>query len=343
MARPRPQGREREIGKRKRRETSAARDLEMGEASIPTIDLSPFLREDEDGKKKAMEVITKAFSEYGFFQVVNHGVSLNLMKETLEISKVFFDYSDEEKSKSRPSCPNAPLPAGYTRQPAHSRDKNEFFLTFPPGSNFNVFPQNPPQFRDLFKEMFVQMSKLGVVLESIINECLGLPTNFLKEFNDDRNSDFLVALRYFPASNNDNNGLLEHEDGNIVSLVIQDEVGGLQVHKNGEWIPVVPVEGTIVVNLGDVIQVLSNKKFKSATHRVVSTEGRNRYSYVFFHNLRGDRWIEPIPQFTKDIGEPPKYRGFLFKDYQELRMRNKTHPPSRPEDVIHISHYEMDT
>lgn len=314
----------------------------MGEACIPTVDLSPFLREDEDGKKKAMEVITQACSEYGFFQIVNHGVSLDLLKEAMELSKTFFGYSDEEKSKTNPSS-NAPLPAGYNRQPLHSPDKNEYLLVFPPGSSFNVFPQNPPEFRDILEETFVQMSKMGVLLESIISECLGLPNKFLKEFNHDRSWDFLVALRYFPASNNDNNGITEHEDGNCVTFVIQDEVGGLQVLKNGEWIPVVPADGTIVVNVGDAIQVLSNKKFKSATHRVVRTEGRSRYSYVFFHNLEGDKWVEPLPQFTQDIGKPPKYRGFLYKDYQELRLRNKTHPPSRPEDVIHITHYEIDT
>ncbi|KHN30832.1 Gibberellin 2-beta-dioxygenase 8 [Glycine soja] len=188
----------------------------MGEACIPTADLSPFVREDEDGKKKAMEAITQACSEYGFFQIVNHGVSLDLIKEAMQPSKTFFDYSDEEKSKSSPST-NAPLPAGYSKQPLHSPDKNEFQLSL------KTLPSSD-----------------GLLLESIINECLGLPTNFLKEFNHDRSWDFLLALRYFPASNNDNNGITEHEDSNILTFVIQDGVGGLQVLRNVEWIPAVP-------------------------------------------------------------------------------------------------------
>jgi len=93
-------------------------------------------------------------------------------------------------------------------------------------------------------------------MENIINECLGLPTNFLKEFNNDRNWDFMVALRYLPASNIENVGITEHEDGNCVTFVLQDEVGGLEVLSNEEWVPVVPAEGTIVVNVGDVIQVI---------------------------------------------------------------------------------------
>ncbi|KAL2348778.1 hypothetical protein Fmac_002778 [Flemingia macrophylla] len=315
----------------------------MGDTLIPTVDLSPFMRDDEDGKKKAMEVITQACSEYGFFQIVNHGISLDLIKEAMQCSKTFFDYPDEEKNKSSPSS-DAPLPAGYNRHSPHSLDKNEYLLVFPPESNFNVFPQKPPNFRNVVEEMFVQMRKMSVLVESIINDCLGLPANFLKEFNDDRKWDFIIALRYFPGSNNnEQNGLTQHEDGNCITFVIQDEVEGLQVQKNGEWIPVVPTEGAIVVNISDVIQVLSNKKFKSATHRVVRKEGKSRYSYAFFHNLSGDKWVEPLPQFTTYIGEPPKYKGFPYKEYQELRMRNKTHPPSRPEDVIHITHYEIDT
>ena len=109
--------------------------------------------------------------------------------------------------------------------------------------------------RGVLEELFVQMSKVGMLLESIINDCLGLPTNLLKELNDDRSWDFMVALRYLPASDGENNGIGEHQDANSVTLVIQDGVGGLQVRKNGEWIPVVPAEGTIVVNVGDVLQV----------------------------------------------------------------------------------------
>lgn len=89
------------------------------------------------------------------------------------------------------------------------------------------------------------------------------------------------------------------------------------------------------------MKVLTNEKFKSATHRVVRQKGRSRHSYAFFYNLQGDRWVEPLSEFTKEIGEPPKYRGFFYKDYQNLRMRNKTHPPSRPEDVIHVTHYSI--
>lgn len=67
----------------------------------------------------------------------------------------------------------------------------------------------------------------------------------------------------------------------------------------------------------------------------------HRHSLAFFFNLDGDRWVEPLPQFAGDVGEAPRYRGFKYIEYMTLRMRNKTHPPSRPEDVIDISHYAI--
>ena len=84
-----------------------------------------------------------------------------------------------------------------------------------------------------------------------------------------------------------------------------------------------------------------NKKFKSATHRVVRRPEAHRHSIVFFLNLHGDKWVEPLPAFAADVGEPPRYRGFRYNEYMQLRMRNKSHPPSRPEDVVHITHYEI--
>ncbi|KAM0004331.1 putative oxoglutarate/iron-dependent dioxygenase, isopenicillin N synthase [Helianthus debilis subsp. tardiflorus] len=151
----------------------------------------------------------------------------------------------------------------------------------------------------------------------------------------------MVTIRYLPGTEADNNGITEHEDGNLITIVLQEDVGGLEVCKNGEWIPVIPSTGTLVVNISDVFQVLSNKKFKSATHRVVRPEGRSRHSYVFFYNLQGDKWVEPLPKFAQEIGLAAKYRGFYYKDYQALRLRNKTHPPSNPEDIIRITHYEI--
>ncbi|CAI9098476.1 OLC1v1035127C1 [Oldenlandia corymbosa var. corymbosa] len=313
-------------------------------SEIPTIDLSPFFNlvdDDEDkSKKKVAEMIIEACSEYGFFQVVNHGVPLHLLNKTMELSKIYFTFPDEEKLKCSPKA-GALLPAGYSKQPEVSPNKNEYLVMFSADTGHNLLPTNPPEFKESLEELFSYLSKTSQILESIINDCLGLPPNFLKEFNHDRSWDLLVAFHYFPATEMEDTGLLEHEDVNCISFVVQDEAGGLEVRKDGQWIPVVPEPGKIVVNIGDVIQVLSNTKFKSATHRVVRPKGRSRHSLAFFYSLHGDKWVEPLPPFTKEIGEPAKYKGFFYKEYQDMRRKSMTHTPARAEDIIRITHYSV--
>ena len=127
--------------------------MKWGSSGIPIVDLSPFFRSDGDGdegeKKKSMQVIAEACSEYGFFQIVNNGVPLDLMSRALELSTTWFQNNpDEEKLMSLPPS-HLPLPAGYGRQPEHLPDKNEYLILFPPNSGFNVYPQNPPQFKHI--------------------------------------------------------------------------------------------------------------------------------------------------------------------------------------------------
>lgn len=122
----------------------------MVSSSIPTVDLSPFFSEegDEHGKKEAIETITQACSEHGFFNIMNHGIPTDLTSKALQLSKTFFQYPPEEKLKLSPagSC-DCELPIGYNIQPDHSVDKNEYFLVFQPGSSLNKYPENLPELR----------------------------------------------------------------------------------------------------------------------------------------------------------------------------------------------------
>uniref|UniRef100_A0A0E0DJ21 Fe2OG dioxygenase domain-containing protein n=1 Tax=Oryza meridionalis TaxID=40149 RepID=A0A0E0DJ21_9ORYZ len=311
----------------------------VGAGALPVVDLAPFLATvgDEGGvaRASATGAVREACREYGFFRAVNHGVLAEPMARALELLAAFFALPDEEKAKARPVEGSvAPLPAGYARQPAHSADKNEYLLAFDPQLGFNLYTMSHQD----SEELYGRLTELGVLIQEILNECMGLPLGFLKEYNGDRSFYFIAALRYFPATAEENNGVSEHEDGNCITFVLQDGVGGLEVLKDGAWIPVDPVEGSIVVNIGDV---LTNGKMKSATHRVVRKPAVHRHSLVFFFNVHGDKWVEPLPEYMEKIGEAPRFRRFLYSEYQQLRMRNKTHPPSRPEDVVHITHYAI--
>ncbi|CDP01502.1 unnamed protein product [Coffea canephora] len=92
----------------------------------------------------------------------------------------------------------------------------------------------------------------------------------------------------------------------------------------------------------ELVKVLSNNRLKSATHRVYRMEGTERDSFAFFYSLKPGKWVEPLPQFTTEIGEPPKYRGFLYDDYMQLRRRDYTdNQPDKYEDIARITYYAI--
>ncbi|CAL5025153.1 unnamed protein product [Urochloa decumbens] len=310
--------------------------------ALPVVDLAPFLTGDEGGIARATEAVREACRTHGFFRAVNHGVPAELLARALELSAAFFALPDEEKVNVRPAAGyNTPLPAGYGQQPAHSTDKNEYLVVFDPELGFNVYPAEPAGFRETVEECHGKLTELGSLIQEILNECMGLPPGFLRVYNDDRAFDIMIARRYFlgPAGEeNTDFGFGVYEDAGCVTFIFQDSVGGLEVLKDGHWVPAEPIDGSIIVNIGEVIQVLSNDKLKSATHRVVRKPA-HRHSFAFFFNIHGDKWVEPLPEFTDKIGEAPRYRRFLYKEYQQLRVRNKSHPPARPEDVFGITHY----
>ncbi|PHU02325.1 hypothetical protein BC332_27576 [Capsicum chinense] len=306
----------------------------MATFDIPTIDFSPLFSTDENKqeKKQAMEQIGEACVNYGFFQIASHGIPLDLLSRTMDMYKTFFATSDEEKLS---------LPHNYMKSKQNSAETWEHLVFNFSSSGFDFCPDNPPHFKQVLEEMASHFTKLGVLLEGIISECLGLPPDFLANYKSDRSPNSLMGLHYFPATEDENTGKPAHEDPGCFTIVYQDELGGLQVQKDDQWIPIAPCKDKLVVNIGDVIQVLSNNKFKSATHRVIRPRELNRYSCAVFYNVHGDKWIEPLTRFTKEIGESPKYRRFLFREYLQLRLRNRTHPPDRPEDLIHITHYSI--
>nr|CAD1826427.1 unnamed protein product [Ananas comosus var. bracteatus] len=311
--------------------------------AIPIVDLSPFLcgggGGDEAGVKLATETIGEACRHYGFFWIVNHGVPREHMARAIELSQAFFALPDEEKRKVKPAeGSKAPLPAGYSRQPEHSADKNEYLMVFSPEFGFNLYPNEP---RTILEECFCMLSKTALIVQDIVNECMGLPANFLKEYNSNRSFDFMTALRYFPTTGAGDNRLSEHQDGNCLTFVFQDDIGGLEVLKDGEWIPVDPTDGSIIVNVGDIFQVLSNNKFKSAMHRV-TRKSTHRHSFAYFFNLHGKKCMDRAIAAVHDghrreatVQEIPVQRIHPAADEEQDA------PSLPPEDVIHITHYAV--
>lgn len=125
-----------------------------------------------------------------------------------------------------------------------------------------------PISRAALEDMFTHFTKTGELIQSILNDYLGLPENFLKEQNQDRSWDWMNIKHYFPAKEAGSIGISSHKDGNAITFVLQDEVGGLEFFRDGHWIPIPPSPGSLVVNVGDVIQATTLFSLFFFTHDI---------------------------------------------------------------------------
>ncbi|KAJ4842945.1 hypothetical protein Tsubulata_030029 [Turnera subulata] len=315
----------------------------MSVPDFPVVDLSPFTAGgggDEDAKKKVIRTIGDACAKHGIFQIINHGVPAEVIDRHLEYMRTFFAYPEEEKSKWKPKTDDL-FYAGYINTSKVSQYKKEEITINHPACTYNVYPDNPPGFREDLLEAFSYLSKTAVIIEGILNDYLGLPPGFLKEYNNDRRQDIMASFHYLASKDPDEEmlGVIGHQDASIVTVLIQDGTGGLEVFEDGKWIEVTPAKGALAVNIGDPMQVLSNGKLKSVEHRVVRPAGKDRYSVVFGHLVTIDKWMEPLPQLT--INEAPKYRGFTFGEYTLKRLKDLRDSPTTPEAAHTINSYAI--
>ncbi|KAK6795481.1 hypothetical protein RDI58_008934 [Solanum bulbocastanum] len=266
------------------------KEINMASFDIPTIDVSPFIRseENEEGKKKAFEQMREACVNYGFFQIANHGIPLELLSRIMAMYKTFFPCPDEEKL----SVPSD----NYFKSTKKSAGTYEQLLFHLSSSSFNLSPENPPHIKQLLEEMASHFTNFGFVLGRIISECLGIPPNFLTNYRNDQARDFLLGIHYSPVTEAENVGKSAHKDPGCTTILYQAEVGGLQLHKDEQWIPIAPSKDKLVVNIGDVIQ-----RKKKAMEQIREACVNYGFFQIVYHGIPSDLQVleEMISQFIK--------------------------------------------
>uniref|UniRef100_A0A0A0K745 Fe2OG dioxygenase domain-containing protein n=2 Tax=Cucumis sativus TaxID=3659 RepID=A0A0A0K745_CUCSA len=288
---------------------------------IPVIDLAT---EDRDLlSKKVLDVS----QEFGFFQVINHGVSKALVEETMRVSREFHAMSSEDKEMECSKDPNKSCLI-YSSTPNYEKEelhlwKDSLRLICYPNLNKNVqfWPQNPPKFREVMEAYLVVMKKFSLEILEVLSEGLGLEKEYFSG-GMSNNPEFLVH-HYPPCPNPSLTlGLNKHADPTVITILFQD-VNGLQFLKDGEWIDVDPLPDAFLVNLGYVFEVISNGKMKAAEHRVVTNTTTSRQSLAYGVYPENNMTIEPSKCFINEAN-PPHYRTLEFKDFVN-KLRSK-HP-----------------
>lgn len=314
----------------------------MALVNIPRLDLHNFTQGTTDQRNQFVQDIGKAFNETGFVTIANHGLSPELIEELYTVVKAFFDLPQEQKDKYE--FPELAGQRGYTtkgREKAKDSkvpDLKEFWQRGQTivGEEYSKadFPDNPlvaelPRFNEVTAEIYKKLEDAGRNLLKAIASYLELDENYFEQFVINGNS-ILRAIHYFPIENPDELSADAvragaHEDINLITLLIGASADGLEVlTKDGEWFPIKAKGEDIVVNVGDMLQRLTNNKLKSTTHRVVNPPRElmktSRYSVPFFLHPKSTMSLASLDSCISE-DYPKAYEDYTAGQYLDERLR----------------------
>ncbi|KAM0045091.1 putative oxoglutarate/iron-dependent dioxygenase, non-hem dioxygenase domain-containing protein [Helianthus debilis subsp. tardiflorus] len=286
---------------------------ELNEDSIPVIDLS---NSDDPNVAKA---VCDAAQKWGFFQIINHGVPIHVLENVKDATHKFFELPAEEKKK-------------YSKE--QSGTNNVRF-----GTSFTPEAEKALEWKDYLSLFFVSDDEAASLWpaicrnealeyirssETVVKRLLKILMNGLNVKDTDSTKESIlmgskrINLNYYPKCPNPELtvGVGRHSDVSTLTILLQDDIGGLYVRntKTMKWVHVPPVNGSLVINVGDALQIMSNGKYKSVEHRVTANGNDNRISVPIFVNPRPSDIIGPLVEMVES-GEKPIYKDVLYSDY----------------------------
>ncbi|KAL5572497.1 hypothetical protein UlMin_022094 [Ulmus minor] len=278
---------------------------------IPMIDFDKL-----DGEKRiqTMALLHQSCERWGCFQIKNHGIDAKLMEKVKHLVNTYYEenlkqqFYESEIAKRLGSASDVDW-------------ESSFFIWHRPVSNMERIKDLPKDFCTTMDEYINQLIKLAEKLSELMCENLGLEKSCIKDaFSGSKGPSVGTKVAKYPQCPNPElvRGLREHTDaGGIILLLQDDQVPGLEFLKDGEWVPVPPSkDGTIFVNTGDQLEILTNGRYRSALHRVMADKNGSRLSIATFYNPAGDAIISPTPKLLY-----PNH--FRFQDYLKLYATTK--------------------
>ncbi|XP_031128513.1 1-aminocyclopropane-1-carboxylate oxidase 3-like [Ipomoea triloba] len=294
-------------------------------ASFPVINMEK-LNDVERGE--TMEIIKDACENWGFFELVNHGIPHEVMDNIEKLTKDHYKKVMEQRFKDLVASKGL---EGVQAEVTDMDWESTFFLRHLPVSTISQVPDLDHNYREAMRDFAKRLEKLAEELLDLLCENLGLEKGYLKEaFYGSTAPNFGTKVSNYPPYPKPDliKGLRAHTDaGGIILLFQDDKVSGLQLLKDGEWVDVPPMRHSIVINLGDQIEVITNGKYKSVEHRVIAQTNGARMSIASFYNPANDALIHPASALVeKEADEEKVYPRFVFDDYMKLYAGLKFQP-----------------
>jgi isopenicillin N synthase-like dioxygenase len=309
---------------------------------VPSLDLADFTGNDPEKKKKFVAALGEAYNNIGFVAIRNHYLSDGLSTELYDAIKKFFSLQDSVKQKYE--IPGLAGQRGYIgkgKEHAKGRNTGDLKEFYHVGQTVvgddpikkeypdNVWPDELPEFRAVALEVYKQLERTGVQMLRAIALYLNLPENYFDDKVKHGNS-ILRPIHYFPIENPDSVPAdavraAEHGDINLITLLMGASADGLQVlRRDGKWIPITALPDQLVVNVGDMLERLTNKKLKSTIHRVVNPPrhlmNKPRYSIPFFMHPRSEMSLTSLPNCV-DAQHPKLWGDITAGEFLNQRLK----------------------
>ncbi|XP_057762643.1 gibberellin 20 oxidase 1-like [Arachis stenosperma] len=306
--------------------------LQVSKLVIPLIDLGGFLSGDPAATMEAVRLVGEACKKHGFFLVVNHGINADLISNAHSYMDDFFELPLSEKQRAQRKTGehcgyassftgrfSSKLPWKETLSFQFSAEKNspkivKEYLSNTMGKEFE-------QFGSIYQDYCEAMSKLSLGIMELLGMSLGVGKECFREFFEENRS--IMRLNYYPPCQKPDQtlGTGPHCDPTSLTILHQDQVGGLQVFVDNEWHSITPNFNAFVVNIGDTFMALSNGKYKSCLHRAVVNNKTTRKSLAFFLCPRNDKVVSPPRELVDDDFSPRVYPDFTWPMLLEFTQK----------------------
>ncbi|KAJ7541017.1 hypothetical protein O6H91_10G041500 [Diphasiastrum complanatum] len=301
---------------------SVAHNYFEPETDLPVIDLASLRSINGSERDKSIKELVRAGKEWGFFRLVNHGLPLPLITGLENQMHKAFALPLEMKERAV-SFPNAPW--GYVctaRSASVHKPLWQEGITLPldPHTRKEVvnklWNDDKEQCKRELSAYINSVQRIARELLEALAVGIGIESEVLSKYLVSGNSSSMLRLNCYPPCPDPSSilGLGAHSDPDLLTILHQDDVGGLQIYRDDRWMGVRPQVGTFVVNIGDVLQILSNGIYTSCNHRVMLNRERPRKSIAFFVVPQPALTVSPLPQLV-DTDHPQLYKTFIYSDY----------------------------